>query len=93
MKGWIGKSLKVDVDDEARRLVQEGVKHRREIQKGAEFAMVISVIAEHGGKITRQLLFDRLLKYGLDWREAGELISEMLRLHLIGFDGQRVYLK
>jgi hypothetical protein len=93
MKGWIEKTLKVDVDDEARRLVQEGVKHRREIQKGAEFAMVVSVIAEHGGKITRQLLSDRLLKYGLDWREAGELISEMLRLHLIGFDGQRVYLR
>jgi len=92
MRGRFGKTLRVDLDKEAWRLLQRAAKARRDVQRGAAYLQVYTILKENGGEADVGYVRERLLLYGLDWEQSSELISTMLRIGLLKRSGSLIRL-
>ena len=92
MRGRIGKTVYVTLDDISRQLILREMKYRESIRRGSEFAEVIMIMREHGGKMKMLELKERLLYYGKDWTQSTQLIQQLARMKVLRLHGDEVEL-
>jgi len=83
----------ITFDEVSLRLFKQEVYWRNQIRRGSEYAEVMLIISDAGGKIKLKDLREQLLMMGLDWSRSSELVQEMLRLKLLKSDGVFIYVK
>ena len=92
MRGNFDKTLRLTVDDECKRLLQTAALYRKQVQRGAQYMVVLECLRDLGGSAELRDLYDRLVKYGMDWKESGSVLEEMFRLRMIRVVGGKVSL-
>ena len=77
---------------ELEKILRNEKLYRDEIKRGSEFTQVVSILLDAGGQLPEVEVKKQLIVFGLNWRQATELVQSMIRLGVLRKDGQTIRL-
>ena len=92
MRGKFDSVLYATLDPDIEKTLLQEASYRDSIRRGAEFAEILLVLREAGGKMSLFKLKDELLAFGKDWRQSSQIIEEMVRIRALRRAGEDVEL-
>jgi len=92
MRGNIKRKLTISLDTELQRVLFQALVFRREVQRGSEYSLVIQLLREAGGHLPLWELKDRMLAFGMDWKQSTNLINELYSIRAVTIRNNVVYL-
>lgn len=78
--------LIIKMDTESLRLIKQELMWRNQIKRGGRVSQIIQLLNESSGAMPLNLLRDRLVDFGMDWRQSSEEIGNLQKSRIIRID-------
>jgi hypothetical protein len=83
MTGHFDNTLYIKLDDYILTFLKKEAYYRDTIRRGSEFAEVLLILREHGGRLPLFELKDELLAFGKDWQQSAKLLDDLAHIRAI----------
>jgi hypothetical protein len=83
MTGHFDNVLYIKLDDYILTFLKKEAYYRDTIRRGSEFAEVLLILREHGGRLPLFELKDELLAFGKDWQQSAKLLDDLAHIRAI----------